>query len=377
MLQRKETMWIEDTPAGTYKYSKRFKNEYTGKWQKVSITRPDKSLKTQRVMPTLLYERYLEKYSMAEEKNLKDVPLEEILKQTLEANRPPVMANATYAGYKSAYNRLPKKLKDVLISKITVTMFNRYLKQLYREGASNSKMQTATSALRMALDHAVADGHQVDPTIAGRIDYPRQIEIRNNRKYLTMEELMQVEEQLINNGHYDCAHVVHVQAFTGMRIGEVLALRLKDVDVKSKTIQVKRSLDQYTAEYGPTKSRDRREAFMMDDLPEVLKKIKDAREKQGATPDDQLFLNNHGTPMRYSSVRRPLSMVYIEGKEITSHIFRHTYVTLLIDAGVDINLIAKQVGHSGTRMVEEVYGHYTDKAKKKLKNILTNIDLSE
>lgn len=377
MVQRKETMWIEDTPAGTYKYSKRFKNEYTGKWQKVSMTRADKSLKTQRVMPTLLYEKYLEKYSMAEEKNIQDVTLAEILEQTLESNRPPVLANVTYAGYRSAFNKLPEKLKAVLISKVTVSMFDRYLKNLYREGASNSKMQTATSALRMALKYAVDEGYDVDHSIPSRIDYPRQEEVHDDMKFLTMEELLQVEEQLINNGHHDCAHVVHVQAFTGMRVGEALALRLGDVDVPNKTIHVTRSLDQVTAEYGPTKTRDRRESFMMDDLPDVLEAIKKAREDEGATPDDQLFLNNHGTPMRYSSIRRPLSMVHVDGKEITSHIFRHTYVTFLIDEGVDINLIAKQVGHSSTRMVEEVYGHYTNKARNKLKKILTNIDLSE
>lgn len=46
---------------------------------------------------------------------------------------------------------------------------------------------------------------------------------------------------------------------------------------------------------------------------------------------------------------------------------------VIVVIGVDISLIARQVGHSSTRMVEEVYAHYTDKAKNKLRDKLANI----
>lgn len=48
---------------------------------------------------------------------------------------------------------------------------------------------------------------------------------------------------------------------------------------------------------------------------------------------------------------------------------------VIVVIGVDISLIARQVGHSSTRMVEEVYSHYTDKARSRFETKLANIEI--
>lgn len=60
----------------------------------------------------------------------------------------------------------------------------------------------------------------------------------------------------------------------------------------------------------------------------------------------------------------------IEGKKISTHIFRHTFITRMVENKVDKELIAKHVGHSSTKMIDEVYGHFTSKMDSELKSVI-------
>lgn len=367
-------MWTEKTPAGTYKYSERFDNKYTGKTVKVSITKPKDDPLTRRVMPSLLYEKYLEKHGHTEEKS-KDIPFGDLMDKWLDFHEPGWKAG-TYRAYKGARNAIPKELSGTLVSKLTAAMINRHLHKLHAEGWSNSKMSKHNGVMHMSLTFGIDAGYNIDEALPNKLRPKRHKADRDDFKYLTIDELHTVERQLIEHGGQEYAHVVFVQATTGLRIGEALALRLMDIDIEKSVVHVHRSYDETTSRYNPPKNGKSRDSYMLEAAKERLKFLLDARKKEGAQPDDLLFTTKRKYMMRYSNLRYALKhYVFIEGKTITSHIFRHTYITFLIDNGMRFHLIAHQVGHEDTRMVEQVYGHYTDKTDQQLRKALSEIEL--
>lgn len=155
-----------------------------------------------------------------------------------------------------------------------------------------------------------------------------------------------------------------VGLFTGMRLGEVLALRWGRVDLDRKVIQVREALEetkQHGIRFKPPKSKaGRRDLTLPDALVEVLREFRreqlELRVKLGAgkLPDDALlFTNVEGEPRSPSSASR----AWGDAAGVGYHALRHTHASQLIDAGVDIVTISKRLGHAKPDITLRVYSH--------------------
>ena len=63
----------------------------------------------------------------------------------------------------------------------------------------------------------------------------------------------------------------------------------------------------------------------------------------------------YGLPRRPKFLNTELHKIKIPNKYLTSHIFRHTYVSLAVEQGIDKDTIARQVGHANTKMIDGIY----------------------
>jgi integrase len=156
----------------------------------------------------------------------------------------------------------------------------------------------------------------------------------------------------------------------GMRIGEVLALRWRNVDMDGKVIKVREALEE-TGKHGirsklPKSRAGRRDITMPDDVVEAMRAYRrDQLELrlqlgQGRLPDDVLlFATLEGEPRSPSAVSRAWGD--FAGKiglpEVTFHNLRHSHASQLIDAGVDIVTISKRLGHAKPDITLRIYAH--------------------
>jgi integrase len=159
--------------------------------------------------------------------------------------------------------------------------------------------------------------------------------------------------------------VAMVSLFTGMRLGEVLALRWHRVDLDGKVIKVREALEQTKARgicSKPPKSRaGRRDITLPDILVETLREHRKAvlelqmRLGAGRLPNDALvFASIDGLPLSPNAV----SAAWADfNSEATFHALRHTHASQLIDAGVDIVTISKRLGHSKPDITLRIYAH--------------------
>lgn len=161
-----------------------------------------------------------------------------------------------------------------------------------------------------------------------------------------------------------------VSLFTGMRLGEVLALRWKHVDLDRNMISVREALEHTKAHgirFKPPKSKaGRRDITLPDLLADLLRGHRKAqlelRLKVGAgrLPDDGLLFGDiDGNPPSPNALSAAWSdfAERIDMPDVTFHALRHTHASQLIDAGVDIVTISKRLGHAKPDITLRIYAH--------------------
>jgi integrase len=153
--------------------------------------------------------------------------------------------------------------------------------------------------------------------------------------------------------------------FTGLRIGEVLALRWGRVDLDGKVIQVREAVEETKAHgirfKSPKTKAGRRDITLPDILVDALRDFRkeqlEIRIKLGAgkLPDDGLlFAGVDGalpSQKRYSKAWSDFQPA------LGFHNLRHTHASQLIDAGVDIVTISKRLGHAKPDITLRIYAH--------------------
>jgi len=160
--------------------------------------------------------------------------------------------------------------------------------------------------------------------------------------------------------------------FTGLRLGEILALRWGNVDIDAtKVLQVREALEE-TKVHGvifkaPKTKAGRRDITLPDIVVDVLREHR-LRQRQlclqlglGKLPENALVFPNaiEGKPRRPSAVSREWGLVAksIGMPELTFHGLRHTHASQLIDAGVDVVTISRRLGHANPTVTLQVYAH--------------------
>jgi integrase len=164
----------------------------------------------------------------------------------------------------------------------------------------------------------------------------------------------------------------------GLRLGEVLALRHRHVDLDRKVLSVREALED-TKVFGirikaPKTRAGRRDITLPDiavaALSEHRRQLLENRMRLGAgrlLEDTLLFTTLDGRPLRPRNVSSTWGEIAasIGMPEITFHALRHTHASQLIDAGVDIVTISKRLGHTKSDITLRVYAHLFKKDDSK------------
>jgi len=140
---------------------------------------------------------------------------------------------------------------------------------------------------------------------------------------------------------------------TGMRIGELLKIRVDDVNLKERRILI------FEAE----KNHTGRVVFFSNDARDALK----AWLKKRRQDIECIFYSNRKKALGYTAARN-VFMKYLEcagliGKGYTLHSLRHTYATDLINAGIRIECLEKLLGHTSLEVTRR-YARLTDKTRE-------------
>ena len=193
--------------------------------------------------------------------------------------------------------------------------------------------------LKAALNHAWREGKVSSDDAWRRVQPYKETETARVR-YLQPEEIT----RLLNASAPDFRRLVNAALFTGCRYGELCVLRVQDFHPDAGTINVRAS-----------KAGKGRHVVLTDAGQEFFAQL-----TTGRKPSDFLLIKDDGTPWGTSHQARPMREANEAARldpPASFHTIRHTYASHMVMAGVPLMVVAKNLGHSDTRMVEKHYGH--------------------
>jgi integrase len=258
------------------------------------------------------------------------------------------LAQKTRERYEGILSRhIRPRWGSVPLASVTHAEVQRWLSRLELAPASVRKTHRVLS---MALAYAVKDGRLAVNPAAG-VSLPRVQQ--TERRFLTHRQVHDLAEE--------CGEpyrlVVLFLAYTGMRWGEMAALRVRRVDFLRRRVLVAESVTPVRGvmTFGPTKGHERREVplprFLVDDL---------ARHVAGRKSDDLVFTGQRGAVMRSGTFRRAALSGAAEALGIPGfhpHALRHTAASLAIASGADVKVVQQMLGHKSATMTLDQYGH--------------------
>ncbi|OXM17355.1 tyrosine-type recombinase/integrase [Paenibacillus herberti] len=321
-------------------------------------------------------------------KKLKNLTFEKVAEEWIESYHRTGVKKRTIIIRKSCIKTILRFNGQKIIDRVTPRDHQYMLNTMDDEGYSKSTIELVHVTANMIYKYAVKMKYRKDNPATGAVIPIRRRtveEIENNpieEKYLERHELSEFLEAVIQHGLKLDKEVFFTLTFGGMRMGELLAFKWTDLTPLIKHIRVtktlfseKNNMKQY--ELVPPKTNASIREFDLDELIiDMLMALKQKQEEEFESirlvikdfhDGNFIIRNDNGypwTPKKLSlRLERILKKTKIT-KRVTSHIFRHTHISMLTEAGVPLSTIMQRVGHDDPKTTLKIYTHITEKMKK-------------
>lgn len=377
-------MWIEKLENGKYKFFERYKDPYTEKWRRVSVTLDSGSSRAKKEAQKILDEKIEIKLGSLKSSDMLFTALFNnwwgFYRQGLK--------NSSIASLESNIREIREKFgRDTKVTNIDPLYVQRYLDSL--EG-SRSKKERHKSMLNLAFDYAVEKNILTDNP-ARRARLPKQKKTLDDwqkiaSKYLEKQELQDLLKELYSRPNtYRIGLLAEFMSLNGGRIGEIITIRTENRDYDARKLQLIGTIDR-TAGYKQgvktspktvagyrTTDMTRREMEIMQEF-EQLNQI-----EQTTNPNYQdmgyIFTTKNGIPIQINSFNLAIKRANERldnpiKKNLSSHIFRHTLISRLAEKNVPLRAIMERVGHSDAKTTNLIYTHVTDDMRSQVVDAL-------
>lgn len=372
-------MWAEPLPNGKYKFAERYEDPLTGEQKKVSITMDRDTASTRKQAQAALQD----KISVKVDKLLSQTKKDDLrLSELVNLYRADQLVSVSKPTYKRNYHTTNTIMRLLGESTIVSRLTAGYVKKKFTEhgespGTFNERLSRYKALIRWGYENDyIAD-----------IRYLDKIKPLNNRekkerlqdKFLEASDLKKLLEAMkVQKWRY----LSEFMALSGLRCGEAIALNMGDIDFKTKTITVSKTYDPTNKVINSPKTLcSNREVYMQPELEALCRKIHlftlSGQMKYGYRTD--LFLCNiNGDYLEYYAYNKylkELAQRTLHRDNITTHIMRHTHVSLLAEAGVPLEAITRRVGHVNSDITKRIYLHVTEKLKEKEREQIRGVNI--
>lgn len=277
----------------------------------------------------------------------------------------------TYKAYsvrQSTFDRLLTSIKalegyaiaSIPIGEITAKHIQLYVNELANSGYGLStikkQMRIVTAPLKQASALHIIPA---DPGIGIRL--PSRYNVAKPERIV---EAYTAQEQtallnVISSGRRTGYFAIMLMIETGLRVGEVLALRWQDVQLTRKRINVRNTV---------VRLANKKQSFVQDSvksessrrtIPLTPEAINILEEQYARRVNEWVFVNDDGERLSYEALRYQTRKACEEaGIEYRGeHVFRHTFATNCYHKGIDVKILSRLLGHADVNITYNLYIH--------------------
>lgn len=288
----------------------------------------------------------------------------------------------TYNSYMYIYRSFIKdsKLGKTRMDRVSTDMLQKFYNDKSEDGYSSKTVREIETIINSAFNMAIklrmiSENPNLYTSLPKKVKY--------EAKVLSKEEVDKIVSDTKNEELYP---IIVVTVYTGMRKGEVMALKWENVDFQERKIYVKNSLcrveDEQPDEKGRRHSRyevlepkTRKSIRTIPMLNEVYDALMEQKKRQMADKEicgeiymDQGFVFADKTGNYIP--QRPFMRKYHDFlkkyniTDIRFHDLRHTFATLLIESDVSMKVVQELLGHSTITTSMDIYTHVSDRKKE-------------
>jgi tyrosine recombinase xerC len=236
------------------------------------------------------------------------------------------------------------------ILKIDKAMVEGYLTLLYEKNEKKSTIGRKLTSLRVFYDYLLKN-KIVSVNYFSDIKNPKKD--KSLPKYVKDNDIDKMFLVPDTNKVYGQRNLVIIRLLyaTGVRVDELVNIRLKDIDVSDRTIRI----------LGKG-SKERVVVFGVNTQSDLKKYLSDGRRQLDIKGNDYLFLNKDGNRLSSRYVRKIIDDIVVKASikmHISPHMLRHTFATEMLNNGADLVSVKDLLGHESLNTTS-IYTHLSD-----------------
>ena len=391
--KKRRNMFIKPLASGKFRYYLKFYDDKKELWKQVSCTMNTRSREAKREAENRLSKKidvYFEKeYSQLSD--LKRVKVKSVYEEWIKF-RKQELRSSTLVVEKEYMKRFLNEFGEFSLQSLDTQTLQRFLISL---NWTHKSKRTLKSRMNIFFKYCNNMGYIRENPIS-LVILPRYTQTledyeKKQKKFLSKEE-MSILLSSMNKNCLDIRQKRIILLFeflflTGLRIGEALALRWENIDLDKNILHVKYNLDYHTvkAKEGrlslPKTVDSIRKLFINDRCIEILLWYKKENEASNFQADF-IFLNCKGNLHALNSLTVFLKRQAVKAKipdknpeDFSTHLFRHSHISLLAEMGLPVKTIMQRVGHKNEKTTLQIYTHVTQSMEEAILEKLNEITL--
>lgn len=233
---------------------------------------------------------------------------------------------------------------------IDKAMVEGYLTLMYKKNEKKSTIGRKLTSLRVFYDYLLKKG-MVSVNYFSEIKNPKKD--KSLPKYVKDNDIDKMFLVPDINKPYGQRNLVIIRLLyaTGVRVSELVNIRLKDIDVSDRTIRI----------LGKG-SKERVVVFGVNTQSDLKRYLSDGRRQLDIKGNDYLFLNKDGNRLSSRYVRKIIDDIVVKASikmHISPHMLRHTFATEMLNNGADLVSVKDLLGHESLNTTS-IYTHLSD-----------------
>lgn len=290
----------------------------------------------------------------------------------------------TYTMYQNALNKhIIPQLGDIRLNALKSHHIQELLNDIIQKGHHRTA-EIVKLTIKQIIQQAIINEY-IYKDVSLKVSLPQSK--KKEKRALTTEEKLLIEKSKLTQKERVFVDLLY---YTGVRRGEVLALTVKDIDFINRKLTINKNLVLKDSQSDIKNSPKTDAGNRLIPLPTKL--LSELKEYLANVSSIYLFTKQNGELMTKSSFRRfwdnildkmniaaggdkfsrSETAIRLVSKDITPHIFRHTYATNLYYAGIDVKIAQRLLGHSNIQITLEIYTHLDNSNISTASDILNN-----
>ncbi len=270
------------------------------------------------------------------------------------------------------------------INSIVAADIQQMINDMVDEDLSYSTIKKAFDTLNQRFKLAINQGQvNKNPTVG--VVLPKQKNKKNSEiQYFSKEQCKELIEEsrrtyeYNNQNVYRLGELVPFLIFTGLRIGEAIALEWKDIDCKNKTITINKNVVEVKSKEVDKYILEKQNSTKTDSSTRIIpisngamKCIENLKKING----DKKFVfasqtGKYISPSNFNRMFRGIQKALKYEVVLGMHSLRHTFATLMLNKGIDVKIVSELLGHSNVSVTYNIYIHTIQSQKIKAINMV-------